>query len=376
MQRDYLWQQLPPAPTSISERLSFPHMDPNHFPSRLHEMLCDIDMNGRGEERIVSWQPHGPDQGAYYHPDFARDTPEKVTTIHHTNIRGKRGRKPKSKLTEPDFYAAEAKIASPELSSQEAGKQSSAPAPMGSLWFEQVTPKASSKVATLANVEAQERPRSPLDGKLRTGASLFSGEANSIPSLRPSGQPLFSGGLHHDSLAAATGASIQSQLSGGILQQQQPLQPLPAPSLRRGLSGTGATDDVHGPPAPPPALARQSSDFSIGAFSLFGGLAESSPEEPTLERRDSSGLGGSSRPFASPQPSSLAATLPVQLPYSEHRERLNDLLQRNQQQQRSLQMQQQQLEQQRLELQLREQQQLDVAGSSSGSRSLPLEEIV
>jgi HSF-type DNA-binding len=34
-------------------------MDPNHFPSRLHEMLREIDDAGNGTGKIVSWQPHG-----------------------------------------------------------------------------------------------------------------------------------------------------------------------------------------------------------------------------------------------------------------------------------------------------------------------------
>ena len=34
-------------------------MDPNHFPSRLHEMLREINDSGDGTAKIVSWQPHG-----------------------------------------------------------------------------------------------------------------------------------------------------------------------------------------------------------------------------------------------------------------------------------------------------------------------------
>lgn len=34
-----------------------PSMDPNHFPSRLHEMLGDSNDSGNGISKIVSWQP-------------------------------------------------------------------------------------------------------------------------------------------------------------------------------------------------------------------------------------------------------------------------------------------------------------------------------
>ena len=37
-------------------------MDPNHFPSRLHEMLDTIDDDSSGtanSAKFVSWQPHG-----------------------------------------------------------------------------------------------------------------------------------------------------------------------------------------------------------------------------------------------------------------------------------------------------------------------------
>lgn len=43
----------PAAPVAI---------DPNHFPSRLHEMLGTIDDDNDGtasNAKIVSWQPHG-----------------------------------------------------------------------------------------------------------------------------------------------------------------------------------------------------------------------------------------------------------------------------------------------------------------------------
>jgi len=34
-------------------------MDANHFPSRLHEMLCTVDQSDDQLNQVVSWQPHG-----------------------------------------------------------------------------------------------------------------------------------------------------------------------------------------------------------------------------------------------------------------------------------------------------------------------------
>ena len=54
--QDESLRSTPPSPSAA--------LDPNHFPSRLHEMLSTIDDDDRGgstsnNANIVSWQPHG-----------------------------------------------------------------------------------------------------------------------------------------------------------------------------------------------------------------------------------------------------------------------------------------------------------------------------
>lgn len=154
-------------------------------------------------------------------------------------------------------------------------------------------------------------------------------------------------GQHADTLTSLGGdpLSFQSQLTGHAYQQH--------PQSGQGHSSFQAESTL-----PAPQLARQLSDFSIGAGSIFGSLGDSPPDdlassfaamEQNQVRRSAAGL-------------QLQPVLPSQLPPDDHQERLNDLLYRNQQQQMNLQRQQQQLEHQRLELQLREQQNLDLSG--------------
>ena len=54
--QDESLRSTPPSPSAA--------LDPNHFPTRLHEMLSTIDDDDRdgntsNDANIVSWQPHG-----------------------------------------------------------------------------------------------------------------------------------------------------------------------------------------------------------------------------------------------------------------------------------------------------------------------------
>lgn len=68
-------QRVEKAPSPSSGRAVFPrsndpddannsgdpevNSDQSRFPARLHRMLADVQKNGEGLEKIVSWQPHG-----------------------------------------------------------------------------------------------------------------------------------------------------------------------------------------------------------------------------------------------------------------------------------------------------------------------------
>ena len=285
--------------------------------------------------------------------------PEMARTIHHTNIKGKRGRKPKSKLTEPDFYNPDAKLPASEAEDPQAapgdewggeghGKKKSSPGSPSSLRQDQ-QPKMAAAYAARAPEHAQ-KPASHLDFQGATGPSIsLRGDPTFAESLAPlaarSSQSLRSPAIQHD-ISGSSSQAFHSRLSG-YLQQQQQRRPS---GLRNPQHFAAGESDEH---VPVPVLARQNSDYSLGGGLGLFGLAEA--QAPS----DDVATFASLEAFSAAQANQAQPGMPV---YQDHQQRINDLIYRNQQQQRNLQLQQQQLEQQRLELQLRQQQQQDLTG--------------
>jgi hypothetical protein len=271
---------------------------------------------------------------AYFHPDFVREFPEKAATIHHTNNKGKRGRRPHSKLTEPDFYSMNVSGIVPSPSTE--GKIH-APVPTGSLFPEQVTPMASTTIPGPNENEPLDRP----DTSLMTSRFLYppeapeytQGQGQAVAQWQPT--PL----MQPD--RSVTFPSLPSGLSDGTFHQQHQIQPLPVSAMSAAANAPARGPDMD-LQVPPPMFERQTNVFSIGE-----GFGELGDEEDILnrlvERQDSFSFRGSAR-------ASMEQPLPPQRPQLDRKERLNLLIHRNQQMQRDLQLQHQQLEQERSEL--------------------------
>jgi hypothetical protein len=279
--------------------------------------------------------------------------PEMARTIHHTNNKGKRGRKPQSKLTEPDFYNPDAKLPSTACSQEEEEDELSGPG----LGLEESTGQdgaigafselgrdqqvIASAFATQASAEALPKPSSSYAPQLSENEAPIN-ESIFVDGLQSFGIPS-QAFLSPVTQQYGTSQQFEAQLPGYLQQQQQQQQQSPETSFmdQQHFSVAGCGNEQ----VPSRSAAPQPS-YSMGSgFGLFG-------------------QGGSSSDEVSTSPESVWASHSSQpaLAYEEHQHRINDLISLNQQQQRRLQLQQQQLEQQRLELHLRQEQAQDLAG--------------
>ena len=217
-------------------------------------------------------------------------------SIRHTNIKGKRGRKPRSKETEPDFYSTDG--ASQDVSapfSEEVLSGSSVLRPHEPRTTGATTSRRSSDTG-LSRLEEAKRGEAKV-GESKVGEfyprdTLLSSTFYRNPPTR------LTQSLVQNDLRWQPAGSMQSL---GMQQARSLLLPVSQHADARMSSGSdqggfqsqfpGNTfhhqpQQTQGPPSsfhlestiPAPQLARQSSDFSIGAGSIFGVLGDSPPD--------------------------------------------------------------------------------------------------